>query len=181
MTALLSGRSQWGVADCEASVHPIDLSYAASMDDQENGAQGRNRTSDTAIFNRMLYQLSYLGLPLGSSRCRPPARTEAAIGGGSRPVHPWERGAIEFLRLSGFHEAVDVVGQRIAPGLVAREAHLAVDVDIEDAAGRAFQLDVLLAALLEFRPDTQGLGFVASGAAVFDEVFHGILRCMAGR
>jgi hypothetical protein len=26
-----------------------------------NGAQGRNRTNDTAIFNRMLYQLSYLG------------------------------------------------------------------------------------------------------------------------
>ena len=28
---------------------------------EENGAQGRNRTTDTAIFNRMLYQLSYLG------------------------------------------------------------------------------------------------------------------------
>ena len=28
---------------------------------EENGAQGRNRTSDTAIFSRMLYQLSYLG------------------------------------------------------------------------------------------------------------------------
>ena len=28
---------------------------------QENGAQSRNRTSDTAIFSRMLYQLSYLG------------------------------------------------------------------------------------------------------------------------
>ena len=27
----------------------------------ENGAQSRNRTSDTAIFSRMLYQLSYLG------------------------------------------------------------------------------------------------------------------------
>ena len=27
-----------------------------------NGAQGRNRTTDTAIFSRMLYQLSYLGL-----------------------------------------------------------------------------------------------------------------------
>ncbi len=27
----------------------------------ENGAQDWNRTSDTAIFNRMLYQLSYLG------------------------------------------------------------------------------------------------------------------------
>ena len=28
-----------------------------------NGAQGRNRTTDTAIFSRMLYQLSYLGIP----------------------------------------------------------------------------------------------------------------------
>ena len=26
-------------------------------------AQGRNRTTDTAIFSRMLYQLSYLGAP----------------------------------------------------------------------------------------------------------------------
>ena len=29
--------------------------------EREDGAQGRNRTTDTAIFNRMLYQLSYLG------------------------------------------------------------------------------------------------------------------------
>ena len=29
----------------------------------EDGAQGRNRTTDTAIFSRMLYQLSYLGAP----------------------------------------------------------------------------------------------------------------------
>ena len=28
-----------------------------------DGAQGRNRTTDTAIFSRMLYQLSYLGIP----------------------------------------------------------------------------------------------------------------------
>ena len=27
-----------------------------------NGAQGRNRTTDTAIFSRVLYQLSYLGI-----------------------------------------------------------------------------------------------------------------------
>jgi hypothetical protein len=27
-----------------------------------HGAQGRNRTTDTAIFSRMLYQLSYLGV-----------------------------------------------------------------------------------------------------------------------
>ena len=31
-----------------------------------NGAQGRNRTTDTAIFSRMLYQLSYLGIGDGS-------------------------------------------------------------------------------------------------------------------
>jgi hypothetical protein len=29
------------------------------------GAQGRNRTTDTAIFSRMLYQLSYLGISMG--------------------------------------------------------------------------------------------------------------------
>ena len=27
-----------------------------------NGAQGRNRTTDTRIFNPLLYQLSYLGI-----------------------------------------------------------------------------------------------------------------------
>jgi hypothetical protein len=32
---------------------------------KENGAQGRVRTTDTAIFSRVLYQLSYLG-----ARCR---------------------------------------------------------------------------------------------------------------
>lgn len=29
---------------------------------RKDGAQGRNRTTDTAIFSRMLYQLSYLGV-----------------------------------------------------------------------------------------------------------------------
>jgi hypothetical protein len=33
-----------------------------------NGAQGRNRTTDTAIFSRMLYQLSYLGV-LFAAKC----------------------------------------------------------------------------------------------------------------
>ncbi len=28
---------------------------------RKNGAQGRNRTTDTRIFNPLLYQLSYLG------------------------------------------------------------------------------------------------------------------------
>jgi hypothetical protein len=34
---------------------------------QFGGAQGRDRTTDTAIFSRMLYQLSYLG-PLEAER-----------------------------------------------------------------------------------------------------------------
>jgi hypothetical protein len=29
---------------------------------ENDGAQGRDRTTDTAIFSRMLYQLSYLGI-----------------------------------------------------------------------------------------------------------------------
>ena len=33
-----------------------------------NGAQGRSRTTDTAIFSRMLYQLSYLGMPFAGGR-----------------------------------------------------------------------------------------------------------------
>jgi hypothetical protein len=34
------------------------------------GAQGRNRTTDTAIFSRMLYQLSYLGTARAAARER---------------------------------------------------------------------------------------------------------------
>jgi hypothetical protein len=34
-----------------------------------DGAQGRNRTTDTRIFSPLLYRLSYLGV---TSRCRVP-------------------------------------------------------------------------------------------------------------
>ena len=40
------------------------LSCCRSLSDrtgQGNGAQGRNRTTDTVIFSHVLYQLSYLG------------------------------------------------------------------------------------------------------------------------
>ena len=45
-----------------------------------NGAQGRNRTTDTAIFSRMLYQLSYLGTAQRAAAARghtgcPPSRS----------------------------------------------------------------------------------------------------------
>ena len=32
----------------------------------DNGAQGRNRTADTGIFNPLLYQLSYLAAANGA-------------------------------------------------------------------------------------------------------------------
>ena len=35
------------------------------MAGKANGAQGRNRTSDTVIFSHVLYQLSYLGMASG--------------------------------------------------------------------------------------------------------------------
>jgi hypothetical protein len=46
------------------------ITYCATQENEEiaiqdwkpSGAQGRNRTTDTAIFSRMLYQLSYLGM-----------------------------------------------------------------------------------------------------------------------
>ena len=34
---------------------------------EESGGPGQNRTVDTAIFSRVLYQLSYLGTKLGRS------------------------------------------------------------------------------------------------------------------
>jgi hypothetical protein len=53
---------------------------------RSNGAQGRNRTTDTAIFSRMLYQLSYLG----AARIR--SRERRFIVGPDSPVYtasPW--------------------------------------------------------------------------------------------
>ena len=41
------------------------IELARQVPSGENGAQGRNRTTDTAIFSRMLYQLSYLGAGSG--------------------------------------------------------------------------------------------------------------------
>ena len=38
------------------------------MANLKDGAQGRDRTTDTAIFSRMLYQLSYLGT-IASEAC----------------------------------------------------------------------------------------------------------------
>src|SRR5215469_14180156 len=51
----------------------------------KRGAQGRNRTTDTAIFSRMLYQLSYLGMTNGA--LKEPSGRRFIVGSGG-PVHP---------------------------------------------------------------------------------------------
>ena len=47
---------QWGSASAFAG-----RGIRASKCWREDGAQGRNRTTDTVIFSHVLYQLSYLG------------------------------------------------------------------------------------------------------------------------
>src|SRR3954451_20327638 len=62
-------------ANRELSQRPIiNRSGRVPLDHWSSGAQGRDRTTDTAIFSRMLYQLSYLGT--------------------SSPHGSWERGFI---------------------------------------------------------------------------------------
>ena len=55
----LNGRSE-----CQNQCQREQRGFAYELSNplKENGAQGRSRTADTAIFSRMLYQLSYLGL-----------------------------------------------------------------------------------------------------------------------
>jgi hypothetical protein len=76
--------------------------------------------------------------------------------------------------IPSFQKAVDIIWKRVAPRLVTRETHRSIDIDIKDAAVRPLQFDVFYAALFKFRLDTQGLGFVASRAAEFNQYAHGI-------
>ena len=52
--------------------------------ERKNGAQGRDRTTDTAIFSRMLYQLSYLGIPASPKALASGRFIERS----DAPVHP---------------------------------------------------------------------------------------------
>ena len=53
-------------AEMSMAVTPAPLSHQVWKRD---GAQGRNRTTDTVIFSHVLYQLSYLGLSADSGSC----------------------------------------------------------------------------------------------------------------
>ena len=48
-------------AGAEYDGFPSFVKMMANDDEGRNGARGRSRTADTAIFSRMLYQLSYPG------------------------------------------------------------------------------------------------------------------------
>ena len=63
------------------------------------GAQGRNRTTDTRIFNPLLYQLSYLGMA-GGQRRKTVSRATAFIGN--------QDGAVQFASIGqhGFFSAL---------------------------------------------------------------------------
>ena len=52
-----------------------------------DGAQGRDRTADTVIFSHVLYQLSYLGMPIPAGR---PFAAERSLAVVTLPVHPGE-------------------------------------------------------------------------------------------
>ena len=64
---------QTEIENCAISVAFVQKRSEA---DKGNGAQGRNRTSDTVIFSHVLYQLSYLGARIGR---RAPAVRQAVF------------------------------------------------------------------------------------------------------
>jgi len=45
----------------DVAAHEAIVATVERNSEKGSGAQGRNRTSDTRIFNPLLYQLSYLG------------------------------------------------------------------------------------------------------------------------
>ena len=80
---------------------------------ENDGAQGRDRTTDTAIFSRMLYQLSYLGIPAspkGEASGRfiersdghvHPASPSASLGAARLRTHPQIIGESQLFGVFG--------------------------------------------------------------------------------
>src|SRR5690606_12026006 len=69
-----------------------DVTHLVEITEENNGAQGRIRTTDTRIFSPLLYQLSYLGVRRGhavssgnaGASPAPPGRPGAGPGGPAR-------------------------------------------------------------------------------------------------
>ena len=125
-----------------------------------DGAQGRNRTTDTAIFSRMLYQLSYLG---GSSDRARPARGSPRIVARFGPVQRVRTAKItgSLSLFAALRQAFIFLfrGDRIGTGKPPAE----IDVGAPCAAERTIAIDRALAT------DRTGAGIVVrrEGSGVF--------------
>ena len=82
-----------------------------------NGAQGRDRTTDTVIFSHVLYQLSYLGFAPGADRPVERARVLTVV---LAAVHPlWiDRRAGNAIAVAEPLQQVAVLASAAAKGRV---------------------------------------------------------------
>lgn len=70
----------------------IRTSRRASLQDMGgNGAEGRARTADTALFRRVLYQLSYLGILCQMNDC-----LFLVVNGTGQSLRSWSGGQLPF-------------------------------------------------------------------------------------
>ena len=83
-----SGFAGVGSQPLSESAHPIEVVMASAQPkpDSIGDGEGRNRTGDTTVFSRVLYQLSYLARAGKSSRAAASSRTKK--GGETRWISP---------------------------------------------------------------------------------------------
>ncbi len=140
----------------------------------ENGAQGRDRTTDTAIFSRMLYQLSYLGIPARAEKAEASGRfierSEGAVHPPSRKASAGQARFRQFPQIIGKSTLFDVLDVVLAAGNNVGAGQPAVEVDVP-AARRTERAERLLDRLVADRAGARGsLGFsnwVVHGGAQF--------------
>ena len=86
-----------------------------------NGAQGRNRTTDTVIFSHVLYQLSYLGSRIFGPAAR---RAERSLTLAFLTVHPGRR-TCDAIAFAEPFQQVAVLASAAAEGRMLRARRLA--------------------------------------------------------
>src|ERR1700755_1227020 len=131
---------------------------------KSHGAQGRDRTTDTAIFSRMLYQLSYLGTARRRARerrfiVRPESRVHPALPSITPGAAPLRSASQIFgkSRLFGVFIGFRLAGYHVGAGQPA------VEVDVAAAFGTE-RLGVLDR---RFPADRAFSGACLAGSAVF--------------
>ena len=114
------------------------------MDRYWNGAQGRNRTTDTRIFSPLLYRLSYLGLPSEGGLVEKPPRLVQRGAGEKRPrpvaeknpgrrQRPGLRSIVLRHIAAGYLRCVAFIGDAARDHVIALEP--AAEVDVGAALG----------------------------------------------